>query len=40
MLGYSGGKLQVPVIIEGGKVIVGFAGDVSLSGGILLHGGT
>jgi len=40
MLVYSGGKLQVPVIVEGDKVTVGFAGDVSLRGGIPLFGGT
>jgi glutaredoxin 3 len=40
MLVYSGGKTQVPVIVEGGKVRVGFAGDVSLRGGIPLFGGT
>ena len=26
MLNYSGGKRQVPVIVEGGKVTVGFGG--------------
>jgi hypothetical protein len=40
MLAYSGGKMQVPVILEGDKVTVGFAGDVSLRGGIPLFGGT
>ena len=40
MLAYSGGKTQVPVIVEGDKVAVGFAGAVSLSGGIPLFGGT
>ncbi len=40
MLTYSGGKMQVPVIVEGDKVTVGFAGDVSLRGGIPLFGGT
>ena len=40
MLAYSGGKTQVPVIVEGDKVRVGFAGDVSLRGGIPLFGGT
>ena len=40
MLAYSGGKMQVPVIVEGDKVTVGFAGDVSLRGGIPLFGGT
>jgi len=40
MLAYSGGKMQVPVIVEDDKVTVGFAGDVSLRGGIPLFGGT
>ena len=40
MLTYSGGDMQVPVIVEGDKVTVGFAGDVSLRGGIPLFGGT
>jgi len=40
MLAYSGGKTQVPVIVEGDKVRVGFAGDVSLRGGIPFFGGT
>ncbi len=40
MLALSGGKRQVPVIVEGDKVTVGFAGDVSLRGGIPLFGGT
>jgi hypothetical protein len=40
MLTYSGGKMQVPVILEGEKVTVGFAGDVSLRGCIPLFGGT
>jgi len=40
MLVYSGGKMQVPVIVEGDKVTVGFAGEVSLRGGIPLFGGT
>ena len=40
MLVYSGGKMQVPVIVEGDKVTVGFAGDASLRGGIPLFGGT
>ena len=38
MLTYSGGKMEVPVIVEGDKVTVGFAGDVSLRGGIPLWG--
>lgn len=40
MLALSGGKRQVPVIVEGDKVSIGFAGDVSLRGGIPLFGGT
>jgi glutaredoxin 3 len=40
MLIYSGGKTEIPVIVEGGKVTVGFAGDASLRGGIPLFGGT
>jgi glutaredoxin 3 len=40
MLLLSGGKRQVPVIMENGKVVVGFAGEVSLRGGIPLFGGT
>ena len=40
MLVYSGGKMQVPVIVKGDKVTVGFAGDVSLRGSIPLFGGT
>jgi hypothetical protein len=40
MLILSGGKMQVPVIVEGDKVKVGFAGEVSLRGGIPLFGGT
>jgi glutaredoxin 3 len=40
MLTYSKGKMQVPVIVDGNKVAVGFAGDASLRGGIPLFGGT
>jgi glutaredoxin 3 len=40
MLSLSDGKRQVPVIVDNGKVTVGFAGDVSLRGGIPLFGGT
>lgn len=32
MLAYSRGKTQVPVIVDGDKVTVGFLGDVSLRG--------
>ena len=37
MLTYSGGKAKVPVIVEGDKVMVGFAGDVSVQGSISLR---
>ncbi len=37
---YSKGKLQVPVIVEGSKVMVGFAGDISMRGGIPIFGST
>jgi len=40
MLYHSGGKMQVPVIVEGDKATVGFAGDSSLRGGIPIFGGT
>ena len=40
MLAYSGGKTEIPVIVDGNKVSVGFAGDVSMRGGIPLFGGT
>ena len=40
MLALSGGRQQVPVIVEGEKVTVGFAGDISLRGGIPIFGGT
>jgi 23S rRNA G2445 N2-methylase RlmL len=30
MLAYSDGKMQVPVIVEGERVAVGFAGDMAL----------
>jgi glutaredoxin len=40
MLVLSGGRRQVPVIVEGEKVTVGFAGDISLRGGIPIFGGT
>jgi glutaredoxin 3 len=38
MLQYSGGKTQVPVIIDGDKATIGFLGDVSLGGGIPIFG--
>jgi len=40
MLALTGGKRQVPVIVDGEKIMVGFVGDVSLRGGIPLFGGT
>ena len=40
MLALSGGKRQVPVIVEGDKVMVGFAGETSLRGGFPIFGGT
>ncbi|MFO7570190.1 MAG: hypothetical protein R6W75_10375, partial [Smithellaceae bacterium] len=40
MLTLSGGRRQVPVIVEGEKVTVGFLGESSLRGGIPLFGGT
>jgi glutaredoxin 3 len=40
MLALSGGRRQVPVIVEDGKVTVGFLGDTTLRGGIPLFGGT
>ena len=40
MLAISGGRRQVPVIVEGDKVTVGFLGESSLRGGIPLFGGT
>jgi glutaredoxin 3 len=40
MLGLSGGKRQVPVIVEGDRISVGFAGETSLRGGVPLFGGT
>ena len=40
MLALSGGRRQVPVIVEADKVTVGFLGESSLRGGIPLFGGT
>jgi hypothetical protein len=40
MLAYSKGKTEVPVIVDGDKVTVGFGGDASLRGGMTLFGGT
>ncbi|MDD5007790.1 MAG: hypothetical protein PHC68_05215 [Syntrophorhabdaceae bacterium] len=40
MLACSGGKMEIPVIVDGDKIAIGFAGDVSLRGGIPLFGGT
>lgn len=40
MLAYSKGKTEIPVIVDGDKVTVGFLGDVSLRGGVPIFGGT
>ncbi len=40
MLKFSGGRRQVPVIVDGDKVTVGFLGDTTIRGGIPLFGGT
>jgi hypothetical protein len=40
MLAYSGGRTEIPVIVDGDKIAIGFAGDVSMRGGIPLFGGT
>jgi glutaredoxin len=40
MLALTGGRQQVPVIVDGDKVAIGFVGEVSLRGGIPLFGGT
>ena len=40
MLALTGGKGQVPVIVDGGKVLLGFLGDASLRGAIPISGGT
>jgi len=40
MLVLTCGRQQVPVIVDGDKVTVGFFGDTSLRGGIPLFGGT
>jgi len=40
MLVLTGGRQQVPVIVDGEKVAIGFVGEVSLRGGIPLFGGT
>jgi glutaredoxin len=40
MLTLTGGRQQVPVIVDGEKVAIGFVGEVSLRGGIPLFGGT
>jgi len=39
MLAYSRGRMEVPVIIDGKKIAVGFAGEVSLRGVFLFSGG-
>jgi glutaredoxin len=40
MLLLSGGKMQVPVIVEGEKVKIGFSGHASIPQGLGLLGGT
>ncbi len=40
MLAYSGGKRQVPVIVEGERVRIGFAGNSTLPRELPLFGGT
>ena len=40
MLALTGGRQQVPVIVDGEKVAIGFVGEVSLRGGIPFFGGT
>lgn len=40
MLGLTGGTRQVPVIVEGKKVTIGFAGHASIPQGLGLLGGT
>lgn len=40
MLLLSGGKMQVPVIVEGEKVKIGFSGHTSIPQGLGLLGGT
>ena len=40
MLMLSGGRRQVPVIVDGDNVTVGFLGDTTLRGSIPLFGGT
>ena len=39
MLALTGGKGQVPVIVDGGKVTIGFLGEASLRGAIPISGG-
>ena len=40
MLAYTGGKMQVPVIVDGDNVKIGFAGNASIPQGLNLLGGT
>ena len=40
MMALSGGRRQVPVIVDGDKITVGFLGDTTLRGGVPLFGGT
>jgi len=39
MLALTEGKGQVPVIVDGGKVTIGFQGEASLRGAVPLFGG-
>lgn len=40
MLALTGGKGQVPVIVDGERVTIGFMGEASLRGAIPITGGT
>lgn len=40
MLKLSGGRREVPVIVEDGRVTVGFQGEATLRGAVPLFGGT
>jgi hypothetical protein len=40
MLTLTGGKQEIPVIVDGEKVTIGFVGEASLRGGVPLFGGT
>jgi hypothetical protein len=39
MLALTGGKGQVPVIVDGGKVTIGFLGEAFLRGAVPITGG-